>query len=123
MSIEPSRPAGSGIPVSRIGYDRALRERERDLQYLLWLSPLPSLVGVGLFALTYLRRVGSIRFVGIPLLVFSGTWALAFAVGLADGGLPAGLPFVELLAVSLIAMGSLLTVGSTTPNSRTPAGG
>lgn len=93
-----------------------------DLQYLLWLSPLPYVVGVGLFALAFLGRVGPIRFVGIPMLVFSGTWVLTFVVGLVNGGLPAELPFVELLAVSLITMGLLLNVGSTTPNSRTPTG-
>ena len=93
-----------------------------DLVVLLWLSPLPYMVGAGLFALTFLQRSGSIRLVGIPLFVFSGTWTLTYAVGLKTGGLPGQLPFVELLAVSVIAMGYLLTTSSTTPDSTVPAG-
>lgn len=92
------------------------------LRYLLWLSPLPYVIGVGCFGLAFLRRDGSTRFVGIPLLVFSGTWALTYAVGLEAGELPGWLPFVELLAVSLVAMGYLLSADSTTRNDGVPTG-
>ena len=94
-----------------------------DLLYLLWLSPLPYILGTGSFGLAFLWKNGSVRFVGIPLLVFSGTWALTYAIGLKNGGLPRRFPFVELLAVSLVAMGYLLYASSNTPNSGAPAGG
>lgn len=76
-----------------------------DLLYLLLLSPLSYILGAGAFGLAFLWKTSSIRFVGIPLLVFSGTWALAYVIGLENGRLPRGFPFVELLAVSLVAMG------------------
>lgn len=94
-----------------------------DLLYLLLLSPLPYVVGAGSFGLAFLWKNGSVRFVGIPLLVFSGTWALTYAVGLKNGGLPSRFLFIELLAVSLVAMGYLLYVSSNPPNSGAPAGG
>lgn len=94
-----------------------------DLLSLLWLSPLPYILGTGSFGLAFLRKNGSVRFVGVSLLAFSGTWALAYAVGLKNGGLPRRFLFVELLAVSLVAMGYLLYASSNTPNSGTHAGG
>lgn len=93
-----------------------------ELPYLLWLSPLPYVVGTGSFGLAFLWKSGSVRFVGIPLLLFSGTWTLTYAVGLENGELPGWLPFVELLAVSLVAMGYLLYTSSTTRNNGVPAG-
>ena len=92
------------------------------LPYLLWLSPLPYIAGTGCFGLAFFWKDGSIRFVGIPLLVFSGTWTLLYAVGLKNGEVPGGLPFVELLAVSLVTMGYLLYTSSTTHHNGVPAG-
>ncbi|NHN58946.1 MULTISPECIES: hypothetical protein [Halorussus] len=93
-----------------------------EVPYLLWLSPLPYMMGAGSFGLAFLRKNGPIRFVGIPLLVFSGTWTLMYTVALENGSVPGWLPFVELLAVSLIAMGYLLYPSSTAPNDGAPAG-
>jgi hypothetical protein len=93
-----------------------------EFRYLLWLSPLSYVVGVGTFGVAFLRTDGSTRFVGIPLLVFSGTWALTYAVGLDAGELPGWVPFVELLAVSLVAMGYLLYADSTGRTSGVPLG-
>ena len=93
-----------------------------EFRYLLWLSPLSYVVGVGTFGVAFLRTDGSTRFVGIPLLVFSGTWALTYAVGLRAGDLPGWFPFVELLAVSLVATGYLLYADSTASTSGVPAG-
>lgn len=92
------------------------------LPSLLWFSPLPYVAGVGSFGLAFLRKSGSVRFVGIPLLAFSGTWALVYAVGLKNGDLPGWVPFFELLAVSLVAMGYLLYRTSTTRDTGVPAG-
>lgn len=85
--------------------------------YLLWLSPLPYVVGAGCFGLAFFWKDGSIRFAGIPLLIFSGTWILAYAVGLYSGTLQGQFPFVELLAVSLVAMGYILYTGTPTQHS------
>ena len=130
LTPEAPRVAAAGgalmalTPISFLGgLLTAVVLSQSELLFLLWLSPTPYMLGVGLFALTFLRKDGSIRFVGIPLLVFSGTWILTYAIGLKNGGLPGRLPFVELLAVSLIAMGYLLSTSSTTPNSGAPAGG
>ncbi|WP_327054151.1 hypothetical protein [Halomicrococcus gelatinilyticus] len=79
-----------------------------DVPALLWFSPLPYIVGAGSFGLAFLWQKDSSRFVGIPLLVFSGTWMLTYTVGLKNGQLPGWMPFIELLAVSLVAMGYLL---------------
>ncbi|WP_345409820.1 hypothetical protein [Haladaptatus pallidirubidus] len=73
--------------------------------------------------LAFFWKDGSIRFVGVPLLGFSGTWTLLYAVGLKNRELPGGLPFVELLAVSLVTMGYLLYTSSNTHNNGTTAGG
>lgn len=94
-----------------------------DPVVLLWLSPIPYALGVGLFALTFLRRDGSVRFVGVPLLAFSATWILTYAVGLRTGGLPEQFPFIESLAISVIATGYLLSTRSASPDTRAPAGG
>lgn len=94
-----------------------------EVPYLLFLSPLPYIVGAGSFGLAFFWKDGSIRFVGIPLLGFSGTWALLYAVGLKNGELPGGLPSTELLAVSLVTMGYLLYTNSTTHDNGVPAGG
>ena len=93
-----------------------------ELPYLLWLSPLPYLVGAGIFGLAFFWKDGSIRLVGIPLLIFSGTWTLLYTVGLENGGVPEQLPFIELLAVSLVAMGFLLHSHSTSHANGTPTG-
>ncbi|MFD1514012.1 hypothetical protein [Halomarina rubra] len=84
-----------------------------DVPNLAFLSLLPYVAGVGLFGLAYLRKPGPVRFTGVPLLVFAGTWALPYADGLTGGVLPTGFPFVELLAASLLAMGYLLATDST----------
>lgn len=91
-----------------------------ELPNLLWLSPLPYIVGAGSFGLAFFWKDGSIRFVGVPLLGFSGTWTLLYAVGLKNGGVPEQLPFVELLAISLVAMGYLLHSSSTTHTNGSP---
>lgn len=93
-----------------------------DLPNLLFLSPLPYVAGVGSFGLAFFRKDGSIRFVGVPLLGFSGTWTLVYAVGLQNGGVPEPFPFVELLAVSLVAMGYLLHGSSANRTNGTPTG-
>ena len=93
-----------------------------ELPYLLWLSPLPYIVGIGSFGLAFFWKDGSIRFVGIPLLVFSGTWALIYIVGLKNGEIPEQLPFVELLTASLVTMGYLLSTSSVTHNNSASAG-
>ena len=85
-----------------------------DVPNLTFLSPLPYMVGVGLFGLAFFRKSGSVRFAGVPLLAFSGTWALLYAT---DGWVP----FVELLAVSLLATGYLLYTDPTTRNDAAPA--
>lgn len=94
-----------------------------DSLSLLFLSPVPYVVGTAFFGLAFLRRDASLSSVGVPLLVFSGTWLLAYALGLENGELPGWLPFVELLAVSLVAMGYLLSGSSAARNDGTPAGG
>ncbi|WP_276299297.1 hypothetical protein [Halorussus lipolyticus] len=92
-----------------------------ELPYLLWLSPLPYMLGTGCFGLAFFWKNGSIRFVGIPLLVFSGTWILLYAVSLKNGEVPDWLPTVELLAMSLVTMGYLLSTDSATRHEGTPA--
>ncbi|WP_135854164.1 hypothetical protein [Halorussus salinus] len=92
-----------------------------DSPSLLFLGPLPYVVGTALFGLAFLRRDGSVSSVGIPVLVFSATWILAYALGLRHGELPGWMPFVELLAVSLVAMGYLLSGNSTARNDGVPA--
>ncbi len=99
-----------------IGFLTMLIHQLPELPYLLWLSPVPYIMGAGSFGLAFLWRNDPIRFVGIPLLVFSGTWTLTFAVGLNNEGLPSQFPFVEILAVSLIAMGYLLYTDPTSNN-------
>lgn len=91
-----------------------------ELPYLLWLSPLPYMAGIVSFGLAFFWKSGSIRLVGIPLSVFSGTWILTYAVGLKNGGLPEQFLFVEVLTVSLVMMGYLLYTNTTTKNSGTP---
>ena len=93
-----------------------------DVPALLWFSPLPYIVGAGSFGLAFLWQKDSSRFVGIPLLVFSGTWMLTYAVGLKNGELPGWMPFIEVLAVSLVAMGYLLYTGPPIHNNGAPAG-
>ena len=93
-----------------------------ELPYLLFLSPLPYIAGAGSFGLAFFWKDGPIRFVGIPLLGFSGTWILLYAVGLKNGELSGGLPSTELLAVSLVTMGYLLYTNSSTHNNSAPAG-
>lgn len=105
-----------------IGFLTMLIQPLPELPYLLWLSPLPYILGAGSFGLAFLWKNGSIRFVGIPLLVFSGAWALIYTIGLRNGEIPGGVPFVELLAVSLLAMGYLLSTNSTAVDSGTLAG-
>lgn len=90
--------------------------------YLLFLSPLPYIAGAGSFGLAFFWKDGSIRFVGVPLLVFSGTWTLLYTVGLENRGVPEQLPFVELLAISLVTMGYLLHRSSSTQSNGTPTG-
>ena len=94
-----------------------------DSLALLFVSPVPYVVGTALFGLAFLRRDESVSSVGIPLLVFSGTWALAYAIGLENGFLPGWVPFIELLAVSLVSMGYLLSPDSTTRSDSVRAGG
>lgn len=53
-----------------------------ELPNLLFLSPLPYTAGEGSYGLAFFWKDGSIRLVGIPLLVLSGTWTLLYAVGL-----------------------------------------
>jgi len=91
------------------------------LPNLLFFSPLPYIAGAGLFGLAFFWKDGSIRFVGVPLLGFSGTWTLLYAIGLKTGD-PGWFPSTKLLAVSLVAMGYLLYANSTTHNNGTPAG-
>ncbi|WP_135824717.1 hypothetical protein [Halorussus ruber] len=64
--------------------------------YLLWLSPLPYTMGTGAFGLAFFRKPAPIRFVGVPLLVFSGTWILLYVVSLKNGRVPDWFPTVEL---------------------------
>ncbi len=92
------------------------------LLYLLWLSPLPYVVGTAFFGLAFFWKDGSVRFVGVPLLLFSGRWTLLYAIGLKTGDVPGWFPSGELLAVSLVTMGYLLYTSSTTRDSGAPAG-
>lgn len=89
--------------------------------YLLWLSPLPYVVGTGAFGVAFLRKDGSVRFVGIPLLVFSGSWTVLYALGLKNGEVPVWFPFGELLAISVVAMGYLLYIHPNTHDTRISA--
>lgn len=93
-----------------------------ELPNLLFLSPLPYIAGTGFFGLAFFWKDGSIRFVGVPLLGFSGTWTLLYAIGLKNGGVPGWFPSSELLAVSLVTMGYLLYTNSTTHHNGAPAG-
>ena len=90
--------------------------------YLLWLSPLPYIAGVGSFGAAFVLSGDTGRFVGIPILGFSGVWLVTYAIGLQNGGLPAGIPFVELLAVSLVAAGYLLSATAPVQKGGTAAG-
>lgn len=90
--------------------------------YLLWLSPLPYILGTAFFGLAFFWKDGPIRFAGIPLLLFSGTWTLVYAIGLKNGEVPGWVPSSELLAASLVAMGYLLYTSSTTHDKGAPAG-
>lgn len=92
------------------------------LPNLLFLSPLPYIAGAWSFGLAFFWKDGGIRFVGVPLLVFSGTWTLLYAVGLENRGVPEQLPFVELLAISLVTMGYLLHKNSSDQSNGTPTG-
>lgn len=128
LTAETPRLAGAGVALMALtpvlflsGLLTVLVRPVPDSPYLLFLGPLPSVAGAGSFGLAFFRKDSSVRFVGVPLLVFSGTWTLTYAVGLENGELPGWLPFVELLAVSLVTMGYLLTAHSTT-NDPTPAG-
>ncbi|UPV76588.1 hypothetical protein M0R89_18825 (plasmid) [Halorussus limi] len=93
-----------------------------EFPYLLWLSPLAYMVGTAFFGLAFLWKDGSIRFVGIPLLLFSGRWTLLYAVGLKTGEVPGWFPSGELLAVSVVTMGYLLYTDSATRDNGTLAG-
>lgn len=92
------------------------------LLYLLWLSPLPYIAGTAFFGLAFFWKDGSVRFVGVPILLFSGRWTLLYAIGLKNGDVPEWFPSGELLAISLVTMGYLLYTTSTTHDSGTLAG-
>ena len=120
LTSETPRLAVGGVALMALtpflflgGFLTALVHPTPEFRYLFWLSPLPYVAGTAFFGLAFLRKDGSVRFVGIPLLFFSGRWTLLYAVGLKNGDVPGWFPSGELLALSLIAMGSLLYANST----------
>lgn len=123
LTAETPRLAVGGVALMALtpllllgGFLTAIIRPTPEFRYLFWLSPLPYVAGTAFFGLAFLWKDGSIRFVGIPLLLFSGRWTLLYAVGLKNGDVPGWFPSGELLALSLIAMGYLLYADSTTPD-------
>ncbi|WP_128478130.1 hypothetical protein [Halorussus pelagicus] len=120
LTSETPRLAIGGVALMALtpllflsGLLTALVRPTPEFRYLFWLSPLPYIAGTSLFGLAFLWKDGSIRFVGIPLLLFSGTWSLLYAIGLKNGDIPGWFPSGELLTLSLLTMGYLLYANST----------
>jgi len=105
-----------------IGLVTMLLQPLPELPNLLFFSPLPYIAGAGVFGAAFFWKDGPIRFVGVPLLGFSGTWTFLYAIGLKNGDVPGWFPSGGLLAVTLVTMGYLLYTNSTTPGNGTPTG-